>query len=115
MKTLEDLRKLREKVQAETNLRYSATTKVVVGMGTCGIAAGAREVMLKFIEKIAELNIEDVVVQQTGCVKEVIVDIIRTGEPKITYARVTPADVENILKEHVIANKIVENLVFAKE
>ena len=52
MKTLEDLRKLREKVQAETNLRYSATTKVVVGMGTCGIAAGAREVMLKFIEKI---------------------------------------------------------------
>ena len=51
MKTLEDLRKLREKVQAETNLRYSATTKVVVGMGTCGIAAGAREVMLKFIEK----------------------------------------------------------------
>lgn len=119
MKTLEDLRKLREKVQAETNLRYSATTKVVVGMGTCGIAAGAREVMLKFIEKIAELNIEDVVVQQTGCVgiceKEVIVDIIRTGEPKITYARVTPSDVENILKEHVIANKIVENLVFAKE
>ena len=53
MKTLEDLRKLREKVQADTNLRYSTTTKVVVGMGTCGIAAGAREVMLKFIEKIA--------------------------------------------------------------
>lgn len=119
MKTLEDLRKLREKVQADTSLRYSTTTKVVVGMGTCGIAAGAREVMLKFIEKIAELKIEDVVVQQTGCVgiceKEVIVDIIRAGVPKITYARVTSADVENILKEHVISNRIVESLVFAKE
>lgn len=119
MKSIEDLRKLREKLQADTKLRHSTTTRVVVGMGTCGIAAGAREVMLEFIDKINEQKLNDVVVQQTGCAgmceKEVLVDVLQEGSPKITYGRVKVEDVSRIIKSHILENKIVEDLVFAKE
>ena len=119
MKTIEDLRKLREKLQADTKLRHSTTTRIVVGMGTCGIAAGAREVMLEFIDKVNEQKLNDVVVQQTGCAgmceKEVLVDILQEGQPKITYGRVKVEDVTKIVQSHILNNQIVQELVFAKE
>lgn len=118
MKTIEDLRKLREKLQADTKIRNTDTTKIIIGMGTCGIAAGAREVMLRIIDVVNECKLTDVVIQQTGCIgiceKEVLVDVAKEGEPRISYARVTPADAERIVKEHVIKGQIVEDLVFAK-
>ena len=119
MKSIEDLRKLREKLQVDTKLRHSSNTRVVVGMGTCGIAAGAREVMLTFIDKVNEMKLTDVVVQQTGCIgmceREVLVDIVQEGQPKITYGRVKSSDVERIITSHILENKIVEELVFAKQ
>ena len=119
MKTIEDLRRLREKLQADTNLRHHSTTRVVVGMGTCGIAAGAREVMLAFSDRINQQKLSDIVVEQTGCVgmceREVLVDIVQEGEPKITYGRVKVADVDRIIESHILNHKIVEDLVFAKQ
>ncbi|HHV93795.1 MAG TPA: (2Fe-2S) ferredoxin domain-containing protein, partial [Firmicutes bacterium] len=86
MKSLDELRKLREKAQEAIRLREQIDgTKVVVGMGTCGIAAGAREVMLAIIDELQKKNITDVVVTQTGCAglceKEPLVEVIRPGEP----------------------------------
>ncbi len=118
MKTLEDLKRLREQVEAKTRLRYGAGVQIIVGMGTCGIAAGAREVMTAILAEIAKRNLHDVAVTQTGCIgmceKEVLVDIVRPGEPRITYGKVTPEVVPKIIAEHVVNGRVVEELVVGK-
>ncbi len=118
MKSLEDLHKLREKLKADIKLRKNEGTKIIVGMGTCGIAAGAREVMSAILDELAVRKLVNVQVQQTGCIgmceKEVLVDVIRPGEPRITYGKVTPEDVKKIIAEHVVNGRIVEELVVGK-
>jgi NADP-reducing hydrogenase subunit HndB len=118
MKSLEDLKKLREKLQADTKLRASDGVKIIVGMGTCGIAAGAREVMAALMEEVQKRSLSDVVFQQTGCIgmceKEVLVDVARPGEPRITYGNVKPADAGRLVAEHVVNGQIVKELVLAK-
>ena len=118
MKTLEDLKRLRDEVQSRTSLRHEAATQIIVGMGTCGIAAGAREVMSAILDEIAKRKLEDVVVRQTGCIgmceKEVLVDVVRRGEPRITYGNVTTDAIASIISEHVINGRIVEKYVFGK-
>ena len=95
MKSLDELRKLREKAQEAIRLREQTDgTKIIVGMGTCGIAAGAREVMLALMDELEKKNIADVVVTQTGCAglceKDPLVVVFRPGEPKITFGYMTP-------------------------
>lgn len=118
MKSLEDLKNLREKLKADIKLRDGDGTKIIVGMGTCGIAAGAREVMAALMQEVDKRNLKDVLVQQTGCIgmceKEVLVDIVRAGEPRITYGNVKPADVAKLVAEHVVNGRIVQELVVAK-
>ena len=118
MKSLEDLHKLREKLKADIKLRKNEGTKIIVGMGTCGIAAGAREVMSAILDELAVRKLVNVQVQQTGCIgmceKEVLVDVIRPGEPRITYGKVTPEDVKKIIAEHVVNGRIVEELEVGK-
>jgi NADP-reducing hydrogenase subunit HndB len=118
MKTIEDLKRLREQLKSQNNLRHEGGTQIIVGMGTCGIAAGARQVMTAILEEVAKLKLEDVKVCQTGCIgmceKEVLVDVVRPGEPRITYGRVTPADVPKIIAEHVINGRIVAELAIGK-
>ncbi|MEG6584014.1 (2Fe-2S) ferredoxin domain-containing protein [Dendrosporobacter sp. 1207_IL3150] len=118
MKTIEDLKRLRDKVQAQTNLRHSSGTQVIVGMGTCGIAAGAREVMSALLDEIAKRKIQNVIVRQTGCIgicsKEVLVDVVRPGEPRITYGNVTKSDIPRIVTEHIVNGCIVNDLVIGK-
>ena len=118
MKTVADLKALREKLQSEMQVRSDSGTKVVVGMGTCGIAAGAREVMAALLDEIAKRKLQDVHVEQTGCIgmceKEVLVDIVRPGEPRITYGKVKPEDVKKIIAEHVVNGRIVEEMVVGK-
>lgn len=118
MKSLADLHALREKLKADIKLRKSTGTKIIVGMGTCGIAAGAREVMSAILDELAVRKLADVQVQQTGCIgmceKEVLVDVIRPGEARITYGKVTPADVRKIIADHVVNGRIVEELVVGK-
>ena len=118
MKTLEDLKRLREQVQAENRLRHEGQIQIIVGMGTCGIAAGAREVMNAILDELAKRRLTDVTVRQTGCIgmceKEVLVDVVRPNEPRITYGKVKPTDVPKIIAEHVVNGRIVEELVVGK-
>ena len=118
MKTLEDLKALREKLKADMKVRQNDGTKIIIGMGTCGIAAGAREVMSAVLNELAVRKLNDVQVQQTGCIgmceKEVLVDIVRPGEPRITYGKVKPEDVKKIIAEHVVNGRIVEEMVVGK-
>lgn len=118
MKSLEDLHKLREKLKADIKLRQNEGTKIIIGMGTCGIAAGAREVMSAVLDELAVRHLVNVQVQQTGCIgmceKEVLVDVVRPGEPRITYGKVKPEDVKKIIADHVVNGNIVEELVVGK-
>lgn len=118
MKTLEDLKALREKLKNDIKVRQNSTTKIIIGMGTCGIAAGAREVMKALLDELAVRHLTDVQVQQTGCIgmceKEVLVDVVRPGEPRITYGKVKPADVKKIIAEHVVNGRVVQELVVGK-
>ena len=118
MKSLDDLKKLREKLQSDTNVRAADGVKVIVGMGTCGIAAGAREVMAAIMEEVNKRSLKDVTFQQTGCIgmceKEVLIDIVRPGEPRITYGNVKAADAARLVADHIVNGRIVEDLVVAK-
>ena len=118
MKTLEDLKALREKLKADMKVRQNDGTKIIIGMGTCGIAAGAREVMSAVLNELAVRKLNDVQVQQKGCigmcVKYVLVDSFRPGEPRITYGKVKPEDVKKIIAEHVVNGRIVEEMVVGK-
>lgn len=118
MKTLEDLKALREKLQADIKVRQHEGVKIIVGMGTCGIAAGAREVMAAILDELAVRKLKDVQVQQTGCIgmceKEVLVDVVRPGEARITYGNVKPVDVKRIIADHVVNGRIIEDLVIGK-
>ncbi len=118
IKSPEELKRLREEAKALTNIRAGSGVEIIVGMGTCGIAAGAREVMTAILDELAKRNMTDVRVTQTGCIgmceKEVLVDVVRPGETRITYGRVKPQDITRIIGGHVINGQIVDDLVVAK-
>ena len=118
IKSLEDLRKIKAESQKNTEARKNNDTQIIIGMGTCGIAAGAREVMAAVLEELAKRNLHDVAVLQTGCIgmcqKEPLLDIVRPGEDRVTYGPVKPQDVSRIIAEHLVNGNVVENLVVAK-
>lgn len=118
MKTIEDLKRLREQFQNQTRVRQESEKQIIVGMGTCGIAAGAREVLSAIMDEISKRKLDDVTVRQTGCIgmceKEVLVDVVLPGAPRITYGRVKPQDVAKIIAEHVVNGRIVEDMVVGK-
>ena len=118
MKTVADLKALREKLQSGMQVRNHEGTTFIVGMGTCGIAAGAREVMSAILDELSARKMQNVHVEQTGCIgmceKEVLVDVLRPGEDRITYGKVTPADAKRIVDEHVINGQIVKDKVVAR-
>lgn len=119
MKTLADLKKIREKAQQEMKLRSSNTRiKIVVGMGTSGIATGAREVMKSIMDEITNRQLTDVIITQTGekglSSMEPVIDIIEEGKPNITYGNMTPEKAKRIIAEHVINGKIVNDYVVAQ-
>jgi NADP-reducing hydrogenase subunit HndB len=108
--SIQDLENIKKEALEEIRLREEGDKiRIVVGLGTCGIASGAREVMNKFIDEIAEKNI-DAVVTQTGCigfcVQEPLVEVYIPGAKKVTYGKVTPEMVTEIVDKHLI-NKTV--------
>jgi len=114
MKTLADLQAIRAKTLENINMRKDDknAARVVVGMATCGIAAGARPVMMRFLEDIQKEDLQHVTVSQTGCVGmcrlEPMVDVILPGQEKVTYVKVNPEMVDRIVKEHLIGGTPVE-------
>lgn len=113
MKSLQELAAIRDKMRQTVNTREAAhdSTRVVVGMATCGIAAGARPVLNKFTESVAQHNLEDTLVTQAGCIGicqfEPVVEVFRHGEEKVTYVHMTPDKVDRIVEEHLINGKPV--------
>lgn len=118
MKTIEDLRRMREQYKSEYDARKASGTQIIIGLGTCGIAAGGKEVMNAVNNELAKHNLKDVTVIQTGCIgmceQEVLVDVVRPGKPRVTYGKVNPADVPKIIEEHVINGRVVEDLAVGK-
>ena len=118
IKSLEELRKIRAQAQKDTEARKNTGTQIIIGMGTCGIAAGAREVMKAVLDELAKRKINNVSVLQTGCIgmcqKEPLLDIVRPGEDRVTYGPVKPTDVPRIIADHLVNGIIVDDLVVAK-
>lgn len=113
MKSLEELNAIKDKMKNQVNMRDGKADKIriVVGMATCGIAAGARPVMTALMEEISKRNLSNVVVLQTGCIGmcklEPIVDVFFPGEEKITYINVTPEKALKIVNNHIVNKNIV--------
>ena len=116
--SLEDLRKIKEAAQHKTEVRKNIDTQIIIGMGTCGIAAGARAVMTAVLEELSKRGLHNVAVLQTGCIgmcqKEPLLDIVRPGEDRVTYGPVKPEDVPRIIADHLVNGIVVEDLVVAK-
>lgn len=118
MKSLAELRELRNKVQKEMDMRKNGERPtVIIGMGTCGIAAGARNILKAVMEEVEKRNL-DLNITQTGCIgmceKEPLLDVKLPGKERITYGNLEPKDVKRIIVEHVINGNIVEDLAIAR-
>ncbi len=112
MKSLAELQAIRDKAKANVTLRKDDhAIRVVVGMATCGIAAGARPVMNSIMEEVAKRNLEHVAVTQTGCIGicrlEPIVEVYVPGEEKVTYVKMDPSKAAEVVAEHIAGGRIV--------
>lgn len=115
MKTLAELQAIRERMQSQVNLRAEDHnhTRVVVGMATCGIAAGARPVLNTFAKEIQSKGLTDrISVTQTGCIGlcqyEPIVEIMEPGKDKITYVKMNPDKALEVIERHLVGGHPVE-------
>jgi len=115
MKSLAELEAIRKKTLERINLRKddeNERVRVVVGMATCGIAAGARPVMLSFMEEAQKRGLNHVTVSQTGCIGmcrlEPMVDVYMPGKEKVTYVHMTPEKVARVVAEHIVNGRPVE-------
>ncbi len=112
MKTIQELEEIRKKTLERINIRKEREgTRVVVGMATCGISAGARPVLKALVEEVNKRGLQGVIVSQTGCIgiceSEPIVEVYRPGEEKVTYIKMTPEKVARIVVEHIVNGNVV--------
>ena len=117
MKSLAELAAIRDKMKDKLLIREGcAKTRVVVGMATCGITAGARPVLSAFVEKINEAGLAaNVTVTQTGCIGicqyEPVVEIYETGKEKVTYVKMNPEKVAEVVEKHLKGGKVIEEYI----
>ena len=115
MKSLEELKAIREKMKRQMDLRENDenSIRVVVGMATCGIAAGARPVMTAFLDEINRRGLTNVTVSQTGCIGvcrlEPVAEVFVPGEEKVTYVRLRPEMVPSIVEQHLVNHNVVQD------
>lgn len=112
MKSLKELEEIRNRVQQQMETRKMGnSTKIVVGMATCGISAGARPVLKAFMDDAAARGLTDVEIGQTGCIGlcslEPIVEVQKAGSEKVTYGKVTPEVARRIMSEHIVNGNVV--------
>ncbi|MFW5789911.1 MAG: (2Fe-2S) ferredoxin domain-containing protein [Halanaerobiaceae bacterium] len=118
MKSLEELRDMRKRLEKDMTARNDEEmARVIIGMGTCGIAAGARDILKAVSDEINKRDL-DVKIVQTGCIgmceEEPIFDIAKPGEERITYGNLTPDTARQIIVEHLINNRIDREHVIAR-
>ncbi len=115
MKSSKELERIKEETLAEIKLRSSSGgPRVVVGMGTCGLAAGARETMLAIIDELRKRQQTDVKISETGCIglcaQEPIVEVEIPGGERVMYGKVTPARARQIVASHIVNHQPVKDL-----
>jgi NADP-reducing hydrogenase subunit HndB len=114
MKSLEELAKIRESMKGKMNIGESdaGDIRVLVGMATCGIAAGAKPVLLALTEEVAKRNLSNVQITQTGCIGicqyEPVVEVLEPGKGKVTYVKMTPEKVLRLVNDHLVNGKVVD-------
>lgn len=121
MKTLEELMAIRENTKKKMTVREETgdnNIRIVVGMATCGIAAGARPVLNAFVDEIAKRDLKGVTVSQTGCIGmcqyEPIVEVLEPGKEKVTYVKMTAEKAVRVVNDHIVnGNPIVDFTVGA--
>ncbi|MCX7682504.1 MAG: (2Fe-2S) ferredoxin domain-containing protein [Anaerolineae bacterium] len=116
VKSIEELKRLREEALTKRQLQATGgRAQITVYMGTCGIAAGARDTMKAILDTIEAENVRDVIVKQTGCIglceQEPLVEVQLADTPPVRYGHVSAERAARIVKEHVIGGKIVDELV----
>lgn len=113
MKSLAELQAIREKAKAQLNIREENTDgiRVLVGMATCGIAAGARPVLNAIVDEVAKRGLSNVTVTQTGCIGicqyEPVVEVVVPGEEKVTYVKMNAEKARKIVNDHLVNNNVV--------
>jgi len=120
MKSLEELKAIREKMQGQIGLRSESSdkTRVVVGMATCGIASGARPVLTALSEAVLTKGLSNVQVTMTGCIGlcqyEPIVEVFEPGKDKVTYVKMTPEKALEVVEQHLIRGQVVSKYTIAE-
>lgn len=113
MKSLEELRAIREQMQGKVGVRTEneGQTRVIVGMATCGIASGARPVLTALSDAVQEQGLLNINVTQTGCIGlcqyEPIVEVLEPGKEKVTYVKMTPEKAMEVLRMHLLDGQVV--------
>lgn len=113
MKSLSELQAIRDRMKGQLGIRGDNhdSTRIVVGMATCGIASGARPVLMSLVNEVNNANLQNVSVVQTGCIGmcqyEPIVEVYRPNEEKVTYVHMTPDKAKEVLMKHVLGGQVV--------
>ncbi len=113
MKSLAELAAIKAKAQNNLELRKKegADKRIMVGMATCGIAAGARPVLAAFVDEVGTRGLKDVLVSQTGCIGlcrlEPIAEVFMPGQEKVTYVELTAEKAKRIVSEHIVNGNVV--------
>lgn len=120
IKSLEDLKGIKEQtLEAESLRREQGIAHIVVSLGTCGIAAGARETMAALLDEIKRRNIQHAFISQTGCIglcgDEPLVSIRLADGPKVTYGRINAERARRLILEHVVNGRPVDEWAIGKE
>ncbi|HHW48729.1 MAG TPA: (2Fe-2S) ferredoxin domain-containing protein [Clostridiaceae bacterium] len=120
MKSIAELEEIRKKTLEQINMRKNnERLRVVVGMATCGIAAGARPVMNALLEELKRRNVNDVSVTMTGCIGvcklEPIVEVINPDGSKVTYVKMTPEKAVRVVAEHIVNGRICRDYTIGAE
>ena len=117
LKSIEELKKIREEARKDLMSRVQTGTRIIIGMGTCGIAAGAREVMQGVLNELDARNIE-AHVETVGCVgmcaKEPLVDIEQAGKARVRYGNITQDKVPRLIEEHLIKGQVVQEWAISR-
>ena len=122
MKSLAELQAIRDRARAAVNIRENseAKTRVLVGMATCGIAAGARPVLTAIVDEVAKRGLSDIMVTQTGCIGicqyEPVVEVIDAAGDKTTYVKMTPEKALRVVNDHLVnGNAVTEYTIGANQ
>jgi NADP-reducing hydrogenase subunit HndB len=120
MKSLEELRAIREKMQGQIGIRNESSeqTRVIVGMATCGIASGARPVLTALSDAVQSKGLTNVAVTQTGCIGlcqfEPIVEVLEPGKDKVTYVKMTPEKALEVVENHLVRGQVIQKYTIAE-